>query len=525
MMTTKCFKHAFLVLLVSSWLLPFALADVYYNANTYPFTFPSYGTAMGFSTNMVFDSDVTNRTNEYWYFNYSSVPDVCGFQTQVTNLLVTKFYVSEWINYTVFSYGTQKINQGSKPNKVLLNGVQKSEGDGWSYSSGITTVTGATSSGALYWGEADTTPPTYSSIAHNTTIETMPCQFSCLWEDETGLSGYIASSNVTGSWSNETWTAFSGNPAWANFTKTLPVEDTVVGYRWWANDTSNNWGFTPIQKFTTTGLSENIVVLLNTPSDGATLKTKSVTFTYIPVFFQTIVNASVWLNQSGWQAVAWNASAVQNNTINSITFSFSNSGTYKWNIAGRNSTQYVFAQNNRTLTMALEPEYDTISYSTTQVKKSCTFYSHWTDGDGLSGFILRCNVTGTWKNSSWTAWSGSPTEAWAQAVKTLPSREGVTVGFRFYANDTDNKWTVTPIQSFITTSSETMFSAVFTNVYVAIGLMGVTSIVLVAAFFVMALRGMLSLKAVVFLVVSILFIAVCAAIALMITSGLSTVFT
>jgi len=92
----------------------------------------------------------------------------------------------------------------------------------------------------------DTTPPTYSNVGTNTTQAGQPCLFHCLWTDDTELSGYIFSWNASGNWQNDTWTSLSGAEAWANVTKTLPSSHVVVGYRWYCNDTSNNWNSTSI---------------------------------------------------------------------------------------------------------------------------------------------------------------------------------------------------------------------------------------------------------------------------------------
>lgn len=90
--------------------------------------------------------------------------------------------------------------------------------------------------------------PGYSNIGYNTTNVEEPCKFSCYWHDEIGLAGFIFSTNITGTWQNETWVALSGTDDWANVTKTLPsTAGLVIGFRWYCNDTANNWGSTPIQ--------------------------------------------------------------------------------------------------------------------------------------------------------------------------------------------------------------------------------------------------------------------------------------
>jgi hypothetical protein len=102
----------------------------------------------------------------------------------------------------------------------------------------------------------DTTPPIYSNVGTNTTVAGQPCKFSVKWTDNAGLSKWRFGTNNTGSWVNETWQSFSGNPAWSNITKTL---NSTVGVRveWqiWANDTSNNWNTTGIQYLITTQIT------------------------------------------------------------------------------------------------------------------------------------------------------------------------------------------------------------------------------------------------------------------------------
>jgi len=98
----------------------------------------------------------------------------------------------------------------------------------------------------------DETAPTYSDIGTNASHCREVCEFSCLWEDETELSGYIFGWNGTGPFSNDTWTSLSGTSEWANKTKTLPNNDCIVSFQWWCNDTSNNWNTTELQTLNVT---------------------------------------------------------------------------------------------------------------------------------------------------------------------------------------------------------------------------------------------------------------------------------
>jgi len=173
---------------------------------------------------------------DYWIYAVSG-----------TNIKITAWFENGWTNCTVYASGTQQIYNGSKPNWVWINSILRDEGSGWSYSSGIVTITGATSSFALYWGTLGGEPPTYSNIAHSTTLVNSSCKFSCLWTDGGGLSGFIFSwKQGTGAWINDTWQALSGTSAWANVSKTLPnTVGTLIYYRWFCNDTTNLWSNTP----------------------------------------------------------------------------------------------------------------------------------------------------------------------------------------------------------------------------------------------------------------------------------------
>lgn len=95
----------------------------------------------------------------------------------------------------------------------------------------------------------DITPPTYLNLAHNNTIAGQQTKFSCLWSDDVGLSGFIFSTNNTGAWVNSTWTSLSGTSGWSNVTQMLNSMAVVVQYRFYCNDTSNNWHKTTTRSF------------------------------------------------------------------------------------------------------------------------------------------------------------------------------------------------------------------------------------------------------------------------------------
>jgi len=96
---------------------------------------------------------------------------------------------------------------------------------------------------------------TYSNVSANQTDAGKSTTFSSYWSaNAASLSGYIFSTNNTGSWVNGTYTSFSATPSWANVTLTLTSSvGQPVGYMWYVNDSVGQWLSTSIQTLTTTG--------------------------------------------------------------------------------------------------------------------------------------------------------------------------------------------------------------------------------------------------------------------------------
>jgi hypothetical protein len=102
----------------------------------------------------------------------------------------------------------------------------------------------------------DTTPPTYSNVGIDSNTPGSLCLFSALWSDNVNVSGYIFCTNNTGSWVNQTWTAFQAffdsSSAWSNCTTTLnSIEGYTIQWEFWCNDTSDNWNGLDLQEIKT----------------------------------------------------------------------------------------------------------------------------------------------------------------------------------------------------------------------------------------------------------------------------------
>ena len=83
---------------------------------------------------------------------------------------------------------------------------------------------------------SDVTNPTYSTNSTNSTMAGQATLFSLLLDDDTGLSGYIFSTNNSGAWVNDSWASLNytvnGTSGWSyrrNHT-ILSVADAGVNY-------------------------------------------------------------------------------------------------------------------------------------------------------------------------------------------------------------------------------------------------------------------------------------------------------
>lgn len=75
-----------------------------------------------------------------------------------------------------------------------------------------------------------------------------PLTLALKWGDPDGLSSYSLNHNASGSWLLQNLTGImTGIESWSNYTITLPTNAmSVLAYRFWANDTYNNWEKTSV---------------------------------------------------------------------------------------------------------------------------------------------------------------------------------------------------------------------------------------------------------------------------------------
>lgn len=110
----------------------------------------------------------------------------------------------------------------------------------------------------------DRRAPTYSEFSTTSTRTEASLTFKALWNDNVNVSGYIFESNITGTFSNDTWVPFStfanSTSAYSTVVKTLiSATGDVTQWRFLCNDSGNNWRSTSLQSLI---LDSNKVLLV-----------------------------------------------------------------------------------------------------------------------------------------------------------------------------------------------------------------------------------------------------------------------
>lgn len=105
--------------------------------------------------------------------------------------------------------------------------------------------------------DCDITKPIYSNMAVYpaspiTFTSGLTIQLNTTWQDNVGLSTALVEHNFTGSSTphNDTVTTYSGSNPRTYYFNVNPSGSGTFVWRYYANDTSNNWNFTPQQTYT-----------------------------------------------------------------------------------------------------------------------------------------------------------------------------------------------------------------------------------------------------------------------------------
>jgi hypothetical protein len=106
-------------------------------------------------------------------------------------------------------------------------------------------------------------PPTFFEGSVSATIAGKEALFLAELSDDSGLSGYIFSTNNTGEWKNDSWVTLTGKTGWSNITKTLNSNvGSIIAWKVYANDSNNEWTVSEEYILKTTQAEMEIDVLI-----------------------------------------------------------------------------------------------------------------------------------------------------------------------------------------------------------------------------------------------------------------------
>ncbi|MGD0978424.1 MAG: peptidylprolyl isomerase [Candidatus Bathyarchaeia archaeon] len=104
------------------------------------------------------------------------------------------------------------------------------------------------------------------------------------------------------------------------------------------------------------------------------------------------------------------------------------------------------------------PTYSDVSTTSTNAGAACAFSVLWVGNTNVSGYIFGTNNTGAFVNDTWTPFFdfANQTSAYSRVTETVDSTIGDVVGWGFWCNDTSNRWSEIPLQTFYVVSDKVL---------------------------------------------------------------------
>lgn len=260
---------------------------------------------------------------------------------------------------------------------------------------------------------ADTTAPVYSNIITSGTNKTATIiQFNATWLDETALSGWKFEHNQTGTVTNSSFnTTFgSNNESSFNLLLTLPRAGSI-NWRFFANDTSNNWNLTDINTFEVINTQPATVTTFNTSSVYRVATNESLGWTAATDPDSDTVNYKVWWNNSG------TVTLLTDSTDNNFSLNVGVEGTYTYWVGTNDGLEFGGNSSIQTLILDItapiitwhSPAYlnITTSNATYLVNITCTDtndlwsinITHFNGSDVQIASVYAENITGASANN------------------------------------------------------------------------------------------------------------------------------
>ena len=314
----------------------------------------------------------------------------------------------------------------------------------------------------------DSTPPQYSLNSTNSTAAGKPVEFRLKWADDVGLSGYIFSTNNTGTWFNDSFTKMTGTGNWSNVT--LPYELSID------NDTVALWHFNSVNTTNYTldesdnhndgylgnGNSENVPSLVGGKLSNGLQFDGSDDYILVPnssslALSDDTFTIEVWVktssqtNQGIFDKYSWN--------INLYLYDDGIVEFYVWAKTGDDIDLYsttnisdgdwhhiaaVVDKPNSIGKLYIDGvEEDSTASGTTETYTDGDIYIGTDTWDYFNGIIDEVKIYNR---------SLSADEIYRDYATSLPlnSTEGTLIQWKVYANDTSDNWNASEEFSFVT---------------------------------------------------------------------------
>lgn len=201
-------------------------------------------------------------------------------------------------------------------------------------------------------------PAWYSQGQNSTSIhQADSVKLYAYWTDDANLSQAILETNESGVWENKTAygspLTFTSNESWSNFTwqNSSVQPGQAVGWRIWANDSSNKFNVTGTMSFLVTGDTTPPSVTLVSPANGTNHTTGNVSFTCNATDDCGLSNITlhVWNSTGAYYSNTKGVSGQSNQSSWNLTGIAD--GEYEWNcLASDSANYYNWSDQNRTFT-------------------------------------------------------------------------------------------------------------------------------------------------------------------------------
>jgi len=287
----------------------------------------------------------------------------------------------------------------------------------------------------------DTTKPKWSN---NVTSPTSPVtyspgqnyQFNITWTDNFQLNETILEFNGV----NYTYSlgelSKSNSEYYKNFTD---LSAGNYNYKWYANDTSNNWNYTSQFLYQINTAPTEVNLTLNGTDGDKSYERGEIT------------NLTAVLNVSG-KTVYIDANytgtpnQIASDTDSSVT-NFTDTGNLNvsvYNITGCFSGDQNYSSSSHTHYMTVQdtekPQYSNLNNTSAVYGQDFQANATWTDNYQLDKVLFESNYTGTLQNYTVTTYSGS--EYYFTILAENHTADDLVV-WKWYANDTSSNWNYT----------------------------------------------------------------------------------